>query len=114
MRISDWSSDVCSSDLGEKDNPPPATEAPLPEEVPTNEELYLHGLHLEQYRHATYNPTDYYREALKRDPGDARSNNALGLWSLRRGKFEESETFLRIDAARLQRPNPTPTRTDVG
>src|SRR3546814_594721 len=33
---------------GEKDNPPPATEAPLPEEVPTNEELYLHGLHLDR------------------------------------------------------------------
>lgn len=33
----------------------------------TNEELYLTGLHIEQYRHATYLPDDYYLEGLKRD-----------------------------------------------
>ena len=42
--------------LAEDEKPPipdPATPAPPPEEVASNDELYLHGLHLEQYRHAT-------------------------------------------------------------
>lgn len=45
--------------------PDAAEAALLPEEIKTTEQLYLTGLHLEQYRHATYNPVDYYEEALK-------------------------------------------------
>ncbi len=45
----------------------------------SNEELFLTGLHIEQYRHATYRPDPYYLEGgLKRDPGDIRINNAYG------------------------------------
>ncbi len=40
----------------------------VPENIPTTEELYLSALHLEQYRHATYEPADYYLEGLRRDP----------------------------------------------
>src|SRR5690606_25487846 len=92
----------------EKEIPPAATAAPLPEAIATNEELYLNGLHLEQYRHATYDPRDYYLEALKRDPGDARNNNALGLWYLRRGKFSESEPYFRKAIKRITMRNPNP------
>ncbi|MBP6759094.1 MAG: DUF5107 domain-containing protein, partial [Flavobacterium sp.] len=76
-----------------KPTPEAAKPAFSPEETPTYEQLYLTGLHLEQYRHATYNATDYYLEALKRDPSDVRNNNAMGLWLLRRGKFSESEKY---------------------
>src|SRR5581483_2292560 len=43
--------------------PPPtvATEPPLPEEVASNDELFLNGLHLEQYRHPTRAPEIYWR-----------------------------------------------------
>jgi tetratricopeptide (TPR) repeat protein len=90
----------------------PAAEAAKPalspEETPTCEQLYLTGLHLEQYRHATYSATDYYREALRRDPSDVRNNNAMGLWLLRRGKFAESEQYFRkaIDTQLQHNPNP--------
>lgn len=79
-----------------------------PEETATCEQLYLTGLHLEQYRHATYVATDYYLEALRRDPSDVRNNNAMGLWLLRRGKFEEAIVYLkRAIETQLQRnPNP--------
>ena len=79
-----------------------------PEETPTCEQLYLTGLHLEQYRHATYNATDYYLEALHRDPSDVRNNNAMGLWLLRRGKFSEAETYFRkaIETQLQRNPNP--------
>ena len=65
--------------------PPPATEPPAPTEIRSNDELYLTGLHLEQYRHATRAPELYWREALRRDPGDSRCHLAMGRWHLRRG-----------------------------
>ncbi|MCC6142392.1 MAG: DUF5107 domain-containing protein, partial [Candidatus Hydrogenedentes bacterium] len=71
--------------------PEPAKAPPPPEDVPTNEALYLIGLHLEQYRHATFAPEDYYREALWRDRDDIRCNNALGLLLYRRGEFAQAE-----------------------
>ncbi len=86
----------------------PAKAALSPQETPTCEQLYLTGLHLEQYRHATYNATDYYREALQRDPSDLRNNNAMGLWLLRRGKFAEAETYFKkaIETQLQRNPNP--------
>ena len=88
--------------------PEPAKAAREPEEIETNEELYLTGQHIEQYRHATYDPTRYHREALRRDPSDIRNNNALGLWLLRRGKFAESESFFRTAVKRQTERNPNP------
>ena len=62
-----------------KEVPEPAKAALDPADVRTTEQLYLTGLHLEQYRHATYSATDYYQEAIRRDPIDVRNNNAMGL-----------------------------------
>jgi tetratricopeptide (TPR) repeat protein len=88
--------------------PPPATEPPLPADVKSNDELYLIGLHLEQYRHATRQPELYWREAVRRDPGDARCRHALGRWHLRRGEFAAAESELRLAIARLTSRNPNP------
>ena len=46
--------------------PDPAKAAKDPKDIASIEQLFLTGLHLEQYRHATYNPMDYYEEALRR------------------------------------------------
>ena len=88
--------------------PPPATEPPPPEDIAAADELFITGLHLEQYRHATRCPTDYWREALRRDPLDSRSNNALGRWHLRRGEFDLAETHFRKAIERLTLRNPNP------
>ena len=88
--------------------PPAMLPARLPAEIESLEELYLNGLHLEQYRHATYNPELYYQEALRRDPGDSRCNNAMGLLLFRRGKFAEAETHFRKALERLTLRNPNP------
>lgn len=85
-----------------------ATEPPAPAEVASADELYLTGLHLEQYRHATRSPVPYWREALRRDPGDSRCHLALGRWHLRRGEFDLAEPHLRAAVARLTRRNPNP------
>lgn len=93
----------------DNDAVPEAAKAALaPGEIDTAEELFLTGQHLEQYRHATYDPVSYYREALKRDAGDLRSNNALGKWYLRRGRFELSLPFFRTAIARAIARNPNP------
>ncbi len=88
--------------------PLPPTEPPKPQVVPTQEELYLIGLHLEQYRHATRCPTMYWREGLRRDSGDSRCNNAMGLWHLRRGEFAQAESHFRRAITRLTQRNPNP------
>jgi len=88
--------------------PPPASEPPPPQEIAGNDELFITGLHLEQYRHATRSATDYWREALRRDPGDSRVNNAMGLWYLRRGQFDEAERHFRAAIERLTLRNPNP------
>ena len=91
-----------------KDVPQPARAAGDPKEIQSIEQLYLTGLHIEQYRHATYSPTDYYDEALRREPGDARCNNAMGLWYLRKGKFAQAEPFFRKAIETLTARNPNP------
>jgi tetratricopeptide (TPR) repeat protein len=88
--------------------PEPAKPAMDPKDIKENEQLYLTGLHLEQYRHATYSPTDYYLEALSRDAGDVRNNNAMGLWLLRRGQFAKSEGYFRRAVETLTEKNPNP------
>ena len=88
---------------------PDAAEAALtPQETKTIDHLYLTGLHLEQYRHATWSALDYYEEALRRDPMDYRCNNQIGLWYLRRGRFDKAEPYLRTAVRVLQKRNPNP------
>ena len=86
----------------------PAKAAKMPEELQTNEELYLTGQHIEQYRHATYLPDPYYLEGLKRDEFDIRINNAYGQLLLRRGLFEKAEKYFRkaLERLTLMHPNP--------
>lgn len=88
--------------------PPPATEPPAPADIASADELFITGLHLDQYRHATRCPTLYWREALRRDPLDSRCNNALGLWHLRRGEFVIAEAYFRKAIERLTRRNANP------
>ena len=91
-----------------KEMPEVAKPALDPSEIRTTEQLYLTGLHLEQYRHATYSPVDYYMEALRRDESDVRNNNAMGLWLIRKGRFAKAEPYLRRAVKTLTEKNPNP------
>jgi len=94
--------------VSEAEPPPVAKEPALPEAIPSADELYLTGLHLQQYRHATRNPEAYWREAIRRDEGDSRANHALGLWHLQRGEFAAAEHHFRRAIEQLTRLNPNP------
>lgn len=93
------------------DIPSPAIACPEPNDCATNEELYLYGMHIEQYRHATRRAEDYYLEGLKRDDTDARLNNAYGLLLFKRGEFGESIGYYQkaIDKLTCKNPNPYDT-----
>jgi tetratricopeptide (TPR) repeat protein len=88
--------------------PQPAKPALSPQEIISTEQLFLTGQHLEQYRHATYNPVDYYKEALQRDPSDVRNNNAMGKWLLSKGQFAKSEAYFRKAIETITQRNPNP------
>ncbi len=92
----------------DRDLPNAATEPPMPQEIETTEELYLTGLHLEQYRHATRSPDAYWMEGLKREPENARLNNAMGLVYLRKGEFAKAEGHFARAVLRLTIRNPNP------
>jgi tetratricopeptide (TPR) repeat protein len=88
--------------------PSPATEPPAPGEIASADELYVTGLHLDQYRHATRSPEPYWGEALRRDPGDARCNIALAARRYRDGRYDEAEVLLRRAVGRQTLRNPNP------
>lgn len=88
--------------------PEAAKAAKLPEEIDSIEQLYLTGLHLEQYRHANYFAEDYYAEALRREPLNAQCNNAMGQLLLKRGDFESAEQHFRRAVSTLTERNPNP------
>ena len=88
---------------------PDAAEAALsPQDTKTIDQLYLTGLHLEQYRHATWSALDYYEEALRRDPLDYRCNMQMGLWYLRRARFRKANPYLETAVRVQKRRNPNP------
>jgi tetratricopeptide (TPR) repeat protein len=88
--------------------PEPAIAAKSPADVENNEQLFLTGHHIEQYRHATYSATDYYEEALRRDPNDSRCNNGMGLWYHKHGQFAKAEPYFRAAIQTLTARNPNP------
>ncbi len=91
--------------------PEPVKRPRPPKEIPTNEELYLTGLRIEQLHSPSFEDASYYKEALLRDPGDSRANTALGVLLAKEWRWTEAEQHLRaaIDRATENyiRPNNT-------
>lgn len=84
----------------EVDAPSPAVAPPTSTEVSTSDELYYIASYLEQYRHPTRRSEPYWREALRLDAGDVRSNVGLALNLVSRGEFAEAEQHLRRAVSR--------------
>lgn len=102
-----------SGNFKKHDIPDPATAAPEPQDCKTNEDLYLYGLHIEQYRHATRRAENYYLEGLNRDNTDIRINNAYGLLLLKKGYIKKSEQYFRTAIEKQIRSNPNPITGNV-
>lgn len=90
----------------------PRKPAAKPCDIATNEELYLNGIHLVQYKHFAYRPEDYFTEALKRDPYDIRCNEAMGNLALENGEYEKAIGFYEKAIERLTIRNFNPYDTE--
>ncbi len=91
----------------------PRTPVLRPGEMASVEELYINGLHLEQYRQHCYEPADYYREGLRRDPGDIRCNTAMARLELGNGKFRACVDYCDGAIARLVSRNGHPADVEA-
>ncbi|WP_334319135.1 tetratricopeptide repeat protein [Termitidicoccus mucosus] len=84
-----------------------------PSEINNIEELYINGLHLEQYKQHNYDAKDYYIEGLNRDPGDVRCNTALARLCLKNGEFEKCVGYSDAAIKRLTLRNQHPVDTEA-
>ena len=74
--------------------PDPVPLDPHPKAIKTVQELYLQGVHKDQYRNPQIEPDVYYKEALRRDPDHIPSLIALGEYQYRRGHFAQARKLL--------------------
>jgi tetratricopeptide (TPR) repeat protein len=86
---------------------------PLPAEVKTVEELYLTGKRIEQFYHPRYDEIDYYKEALARDPGDIRTNTAMGNIAMKNGDYPAARAYLSRAIKRLTKDYTRPSTTEA-
>ncbi|WP_152916146.1 tetratricopeptide repeat protein, partial [Arthrobacter sp. RIT-PI-e] len=98
---------------GDEAEPWTATEPPAPAEIAGNDELFLTGLHLQQYRHPTRSPLSYWNEAIRRDPLDSRVRIALADLSYRSGAYGIALDHLEKARARVPRRNANPHDAEV-
>lgn len=80
--------------LDEMHYPEPVSLDPHPAKLKTVQELYLQGVHKDQYRNPQIEPDVYYEEALRRDPDHIPSLIALGEYKYRRGWFADAKKLL--------------------
>ncbi len=88
--------------------PEPVKAPPALKDIKTTEELYLTGRRIEQFHDPSREPEPYWEEALRRDPGAARVNTALGIRELKQAKFGEAEEHFRKALRRLTADYTTP------
>ena len=81
--------------LDELHYPEPIDLDPHPDFIQSAQELYLQGVHVDQYRHCQIRPDVYFEEALRRDPKHLPSLIALGEYRYRHGFYAEAESLLR-------------------
>ncbi len=73
---------------------------PDPESIENLEELYYLGMRNLQFHQAHVDPNIYFREVVRRDPGDVRSNTQLGIFYRKNGDFEKAKAHLRTALVR--------------
>jgi tetratricopeptide (TPR) repeat protein len=84
---------------------------PEPEELETVEELYLTGKRVELFYAPRHEEMDWYRAALEKDPGDSRTNTAVGNNYLKKGDYKTARKYF---ARAIQRLTKDYTRPATG
>jgi tetratricopeptide (TPR) repeat protein len=85
---------------------------PAPKDIATVEELYLAGSRIEQFHNPRLKAMDYYTEALARDPGDIRTNTAVGNYYLKNGDYLMARNYLAKAITRLTKDYTRPSNCE--
>jgi len=75
--------------------PPVKKPMPIATEVRSADELYLAGVHVEQYRDPAVMPDAYWLEALKRDPKHANALLGMAKYTLQMNLPKDAEAYAR-------------------
>jgi tetratricopeptide (TPR) repeat protein len=86
---------------------------PLPKDIETIEEVFLTGKRIEQFHNPRINPMDYYEEALRRDPGDIRTNTAVGHIYLKGGDYINARKYFSKAIQRLTKDYTRPENCEA-
>lgn len=81
--------------------PKPWDGYPAVDKLETVEELYLTGKRVEQFYAPRYDPMDWYKAALAKDPSDIRTNTAMGNIYLKNGDYTTARKYLAKAIKRL-------------
>ena len=98
---------------GQKQPITPRKPVVRPSELETVEDLYINGLHLEQYKQHNYDARDYYLEGLRREPSDIRCNTGMARISYKNGQFEDCVKYADSAIRKLTERNMHPTDTEA-
>jgi len=97
----------------DKEKPEPRFPAKDPCQIESSDDLWINGVHIEQYKNPYIKPDPYYLEVLKRDPYDIRCNLSMASLMYRRGLYEKSLCYLEAALKRSIDRNPNPYDTEV-
>lgn len=85
--------------------PPVKDPMPVATEVASADELYLAGVHVEQYRDPAVMPDAYWLEALKRNPNHAGALLGMAKYCYQMARLTEAESYARKALASLTKFN---------
>lgn len=88
--------------------PRAAVEPRMPAEIETIDEIVHVARYLDQYRHATRSSEPYWREVLRRDPGESRARTSLSLLEYSRADYVLALEHAQAALARVSAWAPTP------
>ena len=95
----------------EHNMPEPITDMPIAENMNSAQDLYLAGVHVDQYRDPATKPDAYWKRALERDNKHVPSLIAMASYELGNARFTEAKKYAERAIAELTTYN---TRTESG
>ncbi len=98
---------------GQKQPIKPRKPVVRPSELETVEELYINGLHLEQYKQHNYDARDYYLEGIRRAPSDIRCNTGMARISYKNGQFADCIKYADTAISKITQRNMHPSDTEA-
>ncbi|HOV36760.1 MAG TPA: DUF5107 domain-containing protein [Dysgonamonadaceae bacterium] len=83
-----------------------------PDEISNNEELFLAGQRIYQFHNPSLDADPYWKEVLRRDPGDVAANTGMGILNLKKAMYSSAEEYFNKAIDRLTSQYTTPKNVE--